>query len=203
MCSYHHIRVHEGGCTIEHVEENTQQLNEQFIQQQHNDDINQFDFEQSLRNDKESFNTVRKLSLTRYRYRFLDAHGQVITGRSNDDPLDGSCDDSQADTNQSTNHFRDKSNAEALDSTRIFPIESIESIESTRVDNNDATRAGTINQTGVNFDNSTPTHTDHHSTTRCGEAIPEYFYRKKSHSHAQGHTPAFTYETPSSYGMIA
>ncbi len=150
LCSYHHTRVHEGGYSIEHVGESTQRQNEQFIQQQHNDDINQFDFEQSLRNDKKSFNTVRKLSPTRFRYRILDAHGRVITGRSSDkfqaDVQNSSLVDASQPINQSVHHLRNNSIAETIDSTRV--------------DKNDA-------------------------------------------SHADTFGPAFTYETPSNYGMNA
>ena len=115
LCSYHHTQVHEGGYTIEHVEENTQRHHQQFIQQQHNDDTNLFDFEKSLRNDRDSFNTVRKLSPTRYRYRIIDSHGRVISGRSSGD----SEVDYQNDSIQSTNHFRYNSYVEGVDSTHV------------------------------------------------------------------------------------
>ena len=163
---------------------------------------------------------MRKLSLTRYRYRFLDAHGQVITGRSIDDAQVGPQVDSQVDvslstnpstnqatnptTNEPTHHFRDNPIAETIDSTRIFPIESV---EPTYADNNDAIHAGTINQTSGNTADSAPAHTDHYSTARCSEAIPNYYCRKKTPNHAQGnahnHAQAFTHETPPSYGMTA
>ncbi len=124
LCSYHHTRVHEGGYSIEHVGESTQRQNEQFIQQQHNDDINQFDFEQSLRNDKKSFNTVRKLSPTRFRYRILDSHGRVITGRSSDkfqvDVQNRSLVDANQPINQSAHHYRNNSIAETVDSTCVY-----------------------------------------------------------------------------------
>ncbi|MEE9333430.1 MAG: hypothetical protein V3U65_05000, partial [Granulosicoccaceae bacterium] len=172
LCSYHHTRVHEGGYSIEHVGESTQRQNEQFIQQQHNDDINLFDFEQSLRNDKKSFNTVRKLSPTRFRYRILDSHGRVITGRSSDkfqvDVQNRSLVDANQLTNQSVHHLRNNSIAE--------------SFEYTRVCNSDATRTGPIDNTSVDTGDSTLTYTDHYSTI---------------------HAPAFTYETPSNYGMNA
>ena len=50
---------------------------------------------------------------------------------------------------------------------------------------------------------STLIHTDHYSTTRCSEAIPQGYCRKKTHSHAQGyaqgHVPAFIYIEQSFY----
>ena len=78
LCSSHHTLVHEGGYTIERVEDNALRLNEQFVQQQHLSDIGQFDVEKELRSDKDSFNTVRSLLPERYRFRITDAQGQVI-----------------------------------------------------------------------------------------------------------------------------
>ncbi|MFT6309356.1 MAG: hypothetical protein ACJA0Z_004537 [Halioglobus sp.] len=83
LCSLHHTLVHEGGYTIERVENNDQRLNEQFMQQQRSHDISMFDFEKELRNDKASFNTVRKLSPTCYRFRVVDTQGQDIRNQSN------------------------------------------------------------------------------------------------------------------------
>lgn len=118
LCAYHHTLVHEGGYTIEHVEANTQRLQEQFVQQQRNDDINQFDFEKSLRNNRASFNTVRKLSPTRYRYRILNADGIVITGRSSNNAELAT----QDGASQAANCFQasDSPNAEAAESTRVY-----------------------------------------------------------------------------------
>ncbi|MEE9336270.1 MAG: hypothetical protein V3U65_19445, partial [Granulosicoccaceae bacterium] len=88
------------------------------------DDINQFDFEQSLRNDKKSFNTVRKLSPTRFRYRILDSHGRVISGRSSDkfqvDVQNRSLVDANQPINQSAHHYRNNSIAETVDSTCVY-----------------------------------------------------------------------------------
>jgi len=44
----------------------------------HHEDISMFDFEKQLRNNRDSFNTVRKLSPTRYRFRVLDPDGNDI-----------------------------------------------------------------------------------------------------------------------------
>ena len=82
LCSAHHTLVHEGGYTIQRVEGNDQRLHEQFVQQQHAADISQFEVEKELRNDKESFNTVRTLSPECYRFRVVDAQGQDIHNRS-------------------------------------------------------------------------------------------------------------------------
>jgi len=73
--------VHEGGYRIQKIDNNEQRLHEQFAQQQHADDLSLFNFEKELRNDRESFNTVRKLSPTRYRFRVVDAHGHAIRNR--------------------------------------------------------------------------------------------------------------------------
>ncbi len=89
LCSSHHTLVHEGGYTIQRVEDNDQRLHEQFIQQQHTADISQFDVEKELRNDKESFNTVRTLSPECYRFRVVDAQGQNIHNRSDAGISDG------------------------------------------------------------------------------------------------------------------
>ncbi len=84
LCSYHHTLVHEGGYSVVRVEANSPWERDQFINQQHKHDLSLFDFEQSLRNNQESFNTVRKLSPTRFRYQFLDSNGRVVSGRSDD-----------------------------------------------------------------------------------------------------------------------
>ncbi len=122
LCSYHHTLVHEGGYTIEHVEANTAQFSEQFIQQQHNNDFNMFDFESALRNDRESFNTVRNLSTTRYRYRILDAQGKVFSGRSSDDRLHGCQIAANQPVNQQSNRFRPSPISNPIDSTRVESV---------------------------------------------------------------------------------
>ena len=78
LCSHHHTMVHEGGYNVQHVLNNETRLDEQFTQQQRTNDLSMFEFESNLRNDKASFNKVRKLSPTRYRFRIVDAHGQDI-----------------------------------------------------------------------------------------------------------------------------
>jgi len=79
LCSHHHVLVHEGG----RIDNNDQRLNEQFVQQQRTSDNSMFEFETTLRNNRESFNTVRKLSPTRYRFRIIDAQGKDILEQSN------------------------------------------------------------------------------------------------------------------------
>ncbi len=89
LCSSHHSLVHEGGYTIQRVDDNDQRLHEQFVQQQHAADISQFDVEKALRNDKESFHTVRTLSPECYRFRVVDAQGQDILNHSDAGTSDG------------------------------------------------------------------------------------------------------------------
>ncbi len=82
LCSHHHHLVHEGGYSIQRVDNNGQRSNEQFVQQQHTNDSSLFEFESALRNSRESFNMVRKLSPTQYRFRIVDAQGEDILNQS-------------------------------------------------------------------------------------------------------------------------
>jgi len=82
-----HTLVHEGGYAVQRIDDNAQRLYEQFVQQQHANDSSLLEFatseiEKALRNSRESFNLVRKLSPTQYRFRIVDAHGEDILGRS-------------------------------------------------------------------------------------------------------------------------
>ena len=67
--------VHEGGYTIENATDNELRTSEQFEQQRHASDASLFDVEKSLRNNRDSFDTIRKLSPTRYRFRVMNAQG--------------------------------------------------------------------------------------------------------------------------------
>jgi hypothetical protein len=78
LCSYHHTLVHEGGYKIEAVAQDKDGMHKQFFQQLNFQDLNQFDFEESLRNDRESFNTIRQLSPERFRFRIIDKNGYDI-----------------------------------------------------------------------------------------------------------------------------
>ena len=78
LCSYHHHLVHEGGYTIEHASNSEKLINEQFEQQRHTDVAGLFDFEKDLRNDRESFDLMRNLQPTRYRFRTKNAQGVDI-----------------------------------------------------------------------------------------------------------------------------
>jgi hypothetical protein len=78
LCAYHHMMVHEGGYRIQAVVDNDQLLNEQFWMQQRKDDISMFSFEKELRNDRNSFDRVRMLASTRYRFRIVNIDGQDI-----------------------------------------------------------------------------------------------------------------------------
>jgi hypothetical protein len=78
LCQYHHTLVHEGGYRIQAVANNDQRMNERFSMQQRKDDVSMFSFEKELRNDRNSFNRVRQLAMTRYRFRIVNADGQEI-----------------------------------------------------------------------------------------------------------------------------
>jgi hypothetical protein len=78
LCQYHHTQVHEGGYTIQPVDSNEQYLNAQFADQQRATDGSLFEVEKELRNDRDSFNTVRRLLPTRYRFRIVDSQGLDI-----------------------------------------------------------------------------------------------------------------------------
>jgi len=78
LCSHHHTLVHEGGYRIQRIDNNQQRQNEQFIQQQRITDISQFDFETDLRTNRASFNKVRMLSPSNYRFRVVDTQDKDI-----------------------------------------------------------------------------------------------------------------------------
>ena len=78
VCAYHHSLLHEGGYTIEHANSSEQLINEQFEQQRHTNVAGLFDFEKNLRNDRESFDKIRKLQPTRYRFIVKNAQGVDI-----------------------------------------------------------------------------------------------------------------------------
>jgi len=78
LCSHHHTLVHEGGYKIEAVAQDKDGVLKQFFQQLNHHDIYQFDFEESLRNDRESFNKMRHLSPARFRFRIIDKNGLDI-----------------------------------------------------------------------------------------------------------------------------
>ena len=109
LCSLHHSLVHEGGFTIERVENDDMRLHEQFMQQQHSHDISMFDFEKELRNDKASFNKVRTLIPTSYRFRVVDAHGKDIRDHSSAGFSEG----------------KTQSNNQSNDYTRVYCAESV------------------------------------------------------------------------------
>jgi len=75
LCTGCHTKVHEGGYTLQRVDNNPQLINEQFKDQQHKDDLTMFDFEKSLRANRDSFDTIRQLSPTRYRFRVIGPKG--------------------------------------------------------------------------------------------------------------------------------
>ncbi len=82
LCQGCHTKVHEGGYSIQPVDGNEQRLEEQFEQQQRADDLSLFNFEKELRNNRDSFNQVRTLLPTRYRFRVVDVDGKDIRNLS-------------------------------------------------------------------------------------------------------------------------
>nr|MBX2839843.1 hypothetical protein [Gammaproteobacteria bacterium] len=68
----------EGGYTLERVDTDPQKLDDGFIRQQRRNETNQFEFEKSLRCDRESYDKIHKLSPTRFRFRIIDAKGRDI-----------------------------------------------------------------------------------------------------------------------------
>ena len=78
VCAYHHSLLHEGGYTIERANSSEQLINEQFEQQRHTNVAGLFDFEKDLRNDRESFDKIRNLQPTRYRFIVKNAQGVDI-----------------------------------------------------------------------------------------------------------------------------
>ena len=78
VCQYHHSLLHEGGYTIERANSSEQLINEQFEQQRHTNVAGLFDFEKDLRNDRESFDKIRNLQPTRYRFIVKNAQGVDI-----------------------------------------------------------------------------------------------------------------------------
>ncbi|ASJ75730.1 HNH endonuclease signature motif containing protein [Granulosicoccus antarcticus] len=78
LCSKHHTAVHEGGYRIERVNQReTAAYEEQFIRQQATEQtVN--DIEIALRNSRESFELVRQLDPTRFRFRIVNKEGMDI-----------------------------------------------------------------------------------------------------------------------------
>jgi hypothetical protein len=56
-------------------------MNQKFPKQPHTGNTSIFSVEKEPRNDRESFNMVRMLSPTQYRFRVVDADGQDISSR--------------------------------------------------------------------------------------------------------------------------
>jgi hypothetical protein len=78
LCSGCHVLVHEGGYRIERVDGHADRLDEQFHRQQpshHEAAARITDSERLLRDSRKSFDQVRRLSPTRYRFRVVDANG--------------------------------------------------------------------------------------------------------------------------------
>ena len=73
--------MHEGGYTIINTDFDEQQIDAQFIQQLKTSDTAQFEFEKNLRHDQKSFNSVRKLMPSVYRFRVIDVDGKDVGER--------------------------------------------------------------------------------------------------------------------------
>ena len=78
LCSKHHHFVHEGGYRIERVDSHKQRMDEQFYQQTVGATYPAFDVERNLRNSEKSFDKVRAVSATRFRFRVVDGQGRDI-----------------------------------------------------------------------------------------------------------------------------
>ena len=78
LCSAHHTAVHEGGFIIQRLDKNEQRIEEEFTRQRHYSDIAQFGFERKMRSNRNSFNVIRQLSPTRYRFRVVDSLGHDV-----------------------------------------------------------------------------------------------------------------------------
>ena len=91
LCSRHHTFVHEGGYRLQRVAGHTQRLNEQFTRQQanvsshttdqarnHESNAAFTDVERLLRNSRESFDAVRSVSPTQFRFRVVDTDNQQV-----------------------------------------------------------------------------------------------------------------------------
>ena len=76
LCSHHHTLVHEGGYSLVNNDVDEQAIDTQFFKQLNTADTAQFEFEKSLRSDWASFNSVRKIMPSLYRFRVIDADGK-------------------------------------------------------------------------------------------------------------------------------
>ncbi len=130
LCKTCHTKVHEGGYRIQNVDNNEERLNAQFAQQQQASDHSLFNFEKELRNDRESFDTIRKLSPTRYRFRIVDSAGHDIRYSSDTDIRTNSNintnTNSSSDAITSTNNTNTKklTQADSHEATRVASAES-------------------------------------------------------------------------------
>ncbi|ASJ72242.1 HNH endonuclease signature motif containing protein [Granulosicoccus antarcticus] len=93
LCAFHHTIVHKGGYRIERINDHPDGYKESFHRQQATrQNIN--DIESLLRNSHDSFEKVRELSPTRFRFRVVNQEGQDIrdtndsSGRQNPSPSD-------------------------------------------------------------------------------------------------------------------
>ena len=81
VCQFHHTMVHEGGYSMQRIDDNERYADELFTLQQRSSDAGMFNFERDLRNDRSAFNQTRQLMPTRYRFRVVDPKGRDIRER--------------------------------------------------------------------------------------------------------------------------
>jgi hypothetical protein len=103
--------------------------NEQFEQQQQADDLSLFDFEKELGNDRESFNQVRKLLPTRYRFRTVDADGNDIRHGSSATTFKGEMHASSTAAHSAAAHSR-AAHSTVANSTAVYT----NAVHSTRIE---------------------------------------------------------------------
>jgi len=122
-----HTLVHEGGYTIQRIDNYDQRLKEQFDRQRRANDSRMFDFESVLRSSKDSFNAVRKLSTAHFRFRIIDAQGKNILDKPN-----ASFENTEMWPTHRSHHSTQTT--QAYDSTRVYcgePVPAYHHIENT------------------------------------------------------------------------
>nr|MBX2839598.1 hypothetical protein [Gammaproteobacteria bacterium] len=129
----------EGGYTLERVDTDPQKLDDGFIRQQRRNETNQFEFEKSLRCDRESYDKVHKLSPTRFRFRIIDAKGRDVRypmGRFEQNPqvVTGIAEPTTAEYIINSTRVENRRSPQ-IDSTRVeyFHIQKNHSVMSVRI----------------------------------------------------------------------
>ncbi len=160
LCQACHTKVHEGGYKIQRVENNTQRLDEQFARQQRPRQsfsqsscqtgdqlsVELINIERELRDNRESFDQVRALLPTTYRFRIVDAEGRDIRDYDFYDSSHhlevASCDSTRIDTTSLSPIDSESAglNLMQVNSTRVEPADvSFTCVNAERVDSTDFT----------------------------------------------------------------